>query len=379
MAGRPLRAFSFGRRWLAMLVAAFLVPTARADPAGGRVRAYFIAADQVAWNYAPDGNVLADMHCCGDAASWLARGPKELPPVFQKAIFREYTDASFTRLKPRTPEWEHLGILGPLIRAEVGDRIEVTLRNNLRFSVSLHPHGVFYDKANEGAGYPDGTLGPDKLDDYVDPGANYTYHWQVPERAGPGPADPSSIVWLYHSHVDSPRDTNTGLVGAMIITRRGAARADGSPKDVDREFVTLFEIFDENQSALAGKNTDVLVRDQPGEAAGDTDDMDVERDANRLHSINGYIFGNLPMMRMKLGDHVRWYLVALGGEQDLHTPHWHGNTVLMEGHRTDVVELLPASMKVADMRADDPGVWLYHCHVSDHVRAGMAGRYEIVP
>jgi FtsP/CotA-like multicopper oxidase with cupredoxin domain len=368
---------------IAICVFGFLMPAIHAGAVppnvAGRVRSYFIAADQIAWNYAPAGNVLADMHCCGDAAAWLTRGPKERPPIFQKAIFREYTDGTFTQLKPRSPEWEHLGILGPLIRAEVGDRIEVTLRNNLDFAVSLHPHGVFYDKANEGAGYPDGTIGGNKADDYVNPHQSYTYHWDVPERAGPGPSDPSSVVWLYHSHVDSPRDTNTGLVGAMIITRRGAARPDGTPADVDREFVTLFDIFDEKQSALAGRNTEVLVRPGAPDGEGETDDADEQRDANRFHSINGYIFGNLPMPRMKQGEHVRWCLVALGGEDDLHTPHWHGNTVVHDGHRTDVVELLPASMKVVDMLADDPGIWLYHCHVNDHVRAGMAARYEVTP
>lgn len=51
--------------------------------------------------------------------------------------------------------------------------------------------------------------------------------------------------------------------------------------------------------------------------------------------------------------------------------------MLREGRCTDVVELLPASMKVAGMRADNPGVWLYHCHVGDHIRAGMAARYQI--
>jgi FtsP/CotA-like multicopper oxidase with cupredoxin domain len=354
---------------------------AAAVPAPGRVRTYFIAADEIAWNYAPAGNVLADMECCGDASTWLSRGPKELPPVFQKAVFREYTDATFTQLKPRPPEWAHLGLLGPLIRAEVGDRIEVTLKNNLGFSVSLHPHGVFYDKASEGAGYPDGTKGSDKSDDYISPHGTYTYHWAVPERAGPGPNDPSSLVWLYHSHVNSPRDTNTGLVGAMIITRRGAARPDATPLDVDREFVTLFDIFDENRSRLAGKNTGVLVYSTTPDAEGEAgeNEGDGGSDANLFHTINGYIFGNLPVLSMKVGEHVRWYLVALGGEQDLHTPHWHGNTVLQDGHRTDVIELLPASMKVADMRADNPGIWLYHCHVSDHVMAGMAARYEVVP
>jgi len=83
------------------------------------------------------------------------------------------------------------------------------------------------------------------------------------------------------------------------------------------------------------------------------------------------------MLRMKVGKRVRWYLVTLGDSTDMHSPHWHGNTVLHERRRTDVVELLPASMKVADMRAGKPGVWLCHCHVEGHVKAGMVGRYEI--
>ncbi len=349
-----------------------------AFPAAARVRTYFVAAEEVEWNYAPAGNVLADMQCCADAATWLSRGPRELPPVFRKAVFLEYTDSTFTTPKARPAEWKHLGILGPLIRAEVGDQIQITLKNNLEFSVSLHAHGAFYDKASEGAGYPDGTLGAYKTDDYVLPRGTCTYHWSIPERAGPGPNDPSSIAWLYHSHVDAPRDTNSGLVGVMIVSRHGAARPDGTPKEVDREFVTLYDIFDEAQSRLAGKNTAVLLAPGTPDAEGETDEAEEEADANQFHTINGFIYGNLPMPRMKVGEHVRWYLVALGGEKDLHTPHWHGNTVLQDGHRTDVVELLPASMKVAEMLADNPGIWMYHCHVNDHIRAGMAARYEIV-
>lgn len=334
------------------------------EPLTGETRVYFIAADEVVWNYAPAGNVLFDLQCCGDGTPWLKRGPDGRGPAFKKAIFREYTDETFSRLKPRDPAWDHAGILGPILRAEVGDRLEVTLKNNTTFPVSLHSHGVHYLKPYEGAGYPDGTSGSDKDDDAIAPSDTYTYRWQVPTRSGPGPNDPSSIVWLYHSHVNSPQDMNTGLVGALIVTRHGAARTDGSPQDVDREFVTLFMNFDETASRLALRNASLLAN---GREAG----------LNRFHSINGYIFGNLPMMHMKLGERVRWYLLALGDESDLHTPHWHGNTVLSEGRRTDVIELLPASMKVADMRADNPGIWLFHCHVNDHVKAGMAARYEI--
>jgi FtsP/CotA-like multicopper oxidase with cupredoxin domain len=44
---------------------------------------------------------------------------------------------------------------------------------------------------------------------------------------------------------------------------------------------------------------------------------------------------------------------------------------------TDVAELLPASMKSADMLADNPGQWMFHCHVADHITAGMTSMYRV--
>ena len=354
----------------------------------GQTRTYFLAVDEVQWNYAPKGDPLIGMVPENDTNVWLKRGPGGAPPIFRKSVYHEYTDATFKTLKPRPPEWEHLGLLGPVIRAEVGDKIEITLKNNSLISVSLHPHGVFYDKSNEGARYPDGTNSKGSDGNAVAPGKSFTYHWEVPERAGPGPADPSSSVWLYHSHVESMRDSNSGMVGAIVITRRGSARPDGSPSDVDREFVTLFNIFDEVVSHYAMVNARMCT---PGTFAnlGDKDDTPAAAmvpgqsmfagtaDSNRFFTINGYIFGNLPLLHTKVGERVRWYLLGLGGESGLHTPHWHGNVVLNDGHRTDVLELLPASMKVADMVPDSPGIWLFHCHVEDHMMAGMSARYEV--
>jgi FtsP/CotA-like multicopper oxidase with cupredoxin domain len=31
------------------------------------------------------------------------------------------------------------------------------------------------------------------------------------------------------------------------------------------------------------------------------------------------------------------------------------------------------------MTADNPGEWMLHCHVSDHVKAGMMTSYQILP
>lgn len=69
----------------------------------------------------------------------------------------------------------------------------------------------------------------------------------------------------------------------------------------------------------------------------------------------------------------------MGNEVDLQTPHRLGNTVTVNGMRADVVELLPASMKNADMTPDNPGVWVYHRDVHDHIEAGIMATYTVLP
>jgi hephaestin len=239
----------------------------------------------------------------------------------------------------------------------------------------VHPHGVLYEKDSEGADYNDGTTGADKLDDGVPTGKTHVYTWKVPERAGPGPGDGSSVMWMYHSHTREIEDTYAGLMGPMEITRRGMARADGSPLDVDREVFELFSVMNENASPYLGANIARFAKgSRPGRLAEDED----FEESNLMHSINGYVFGNGPMLTLRRGQHVRWYVMSMGTEVDLHTPHWHGNDVTVNGMRMDVVSLLPAGMVVADMVPDNPGIWLFHCHVNDHIRAGMLTRYRVV-
>jgi hephaestin len=164
-------------------------------------------------------------------------------------------------------------------------------------------------------------------------------------------------------------------MGAIIITRKGMARADGTPKDVDREFVVNYEVDNENASLYLERNIATFAG-KPKTVNKEDGDF---QESNLMHSINGYVFGNLPGLTMKAGQHVRWYVMAMGTEVDLHTPHWHGNTLTVNGMRTDVVNLLPAQMTVADMVPDDPGTWLYHCHVADHIHAGMLSLYTVLP
>ena len=73
----------------------------------------------------------------------------------------------------------------------------------------------------KGALYPDGTSGRNKDDDMVPPGKNYTYVWPVREEYAPAPADANCLTWVYHSHIDAPKDICSGLIGPLPVCKEG--------------------------------------------------------------------------------------------------------------------------------------------------------------
>jgi FtsP/CotA-like multicopper oxidase with cupredoxin domain len=178
------------------------------------VREYWIAAEKVSWNYAPSARNQIDP----DAG--LGVWGESLK--YTKYRYIGYTDNSYA-VPLSQDKW--MGILGPQIRGVVGDTIVVHFLNRTDRKLSMHPHGVLYSKDNEGA--DSNSKGANVL-----PGESYEYTWIVDEDAGPGPNDPSTIVWLYHSHVMGEEEINLGLVGAIIITRKGMEISYSNPSHV---------------------------------------------------------------------------------------------------------------------------------------------------
>ena len=361
---------------------ALIAPVAaRAD---GVVRTYYIAADPVVWNYTPDGTNRITGKPFGEEESiWTVRGKYTIGTEYKKALYRAYTDDTFTKLKERPAEWAHLGFLGPLIRAEVGDTIRVVFKNNVHFATSVHPHGVFYEKDSEGAPYADDTSGKDKADDVVPPGAVHVYTWQVPERAGPEPGGPSSAFWMYHSHAQEVHDVNAGLIGPMIVTAKGMAGEDLKPSDVDSEFIIAFFSIEEASSWYIKENVKTYMGD-PGAVTYGRDQFGghivITPEGESLvgrENMNGFSYGNMPMMKMRAGERVRWYIMA-GTNFEVHAPHWHGNTVTIAHMRTDVMQLTTMGMEIADMVPDATGIWFFHCHVSNHLMGGMSARFQVL-
>ena len=83
-----------------------------------------------------------------------------------------------------------------------------------------------------------------------------------PVQAAPGAdEDASSKLWLYRSVLTQQTDANSGLVGPIIVSRPGVADADGSPSDVDVEFVTLYQVS--SMAASQGGVQECSIRSKP--------------------------------------------------------------------------------------------------------------------
>ena len=300
-----------------MLALAGALMLLAAPPALARALDVWTAAVPTWWNIAPNGHdAIMDMPV--DSAQ----------AIFPTVVYRRYT-----------PHWRHpllnadrssadgLSIPGPLIRVRVGDQLNVHFKNldNLRYAPhSMHFHGVHYAPSSDGA-YVPGFSGRDAD---VRFGQSYTYRLT---------ADSDSVgVWPYHDHSPSMDDSiRGGLFGMLSIL----GRHERAP---DREFEVVFSPFGKSFMAIDGRA----------------------------------FVGNTPVFRSNVGQIVQWDVMAMGS--DFHTFHVHGHRWIAPGGiPRDTQTVGPAESFRVRWREQDPGTWLYHCHVEDHMMRGMIGIYQV--
>jgi FtsP/CotA-like multicopper oxidase with cupredoxin domain len=258
-------------------------------------------------------NVVPNGH---DALGHMPVDP--LTTNLRTVVYRRYT-RDFARPLPNP----YGGIPGPLLRARVGDRLLVHFRN-LDFDAphSMHFHGVHYKPSSDGAYLPPFS----GRDGNVKPGQSYTYRLRA--------ATDSAGVWPYHDHSPS-MDVSLagGMFGMLSIFRRGERLPD-------RENVVVFSPM------------------------------------GALQAIDGRAFlGNTPVFHAQVGDLVQWDVMGIG--DDHHTFHVHGHRWLEHGVPRDTKTVGPAESFRIRWRERDPGTWLYHCHVEEHMMKGMIGLYRV--
>ncbi|WP_035850540.1 multicopper oxidase domain-containing protein [Kitasatospora azatica] len=333
-----------------------LDPFALEQAPTGRIREYWIQADSFEHNAVPNGyDGMMGTHYTPEQTTFWAIG------------FRAYTPNWGTPLPADTsPQGigTNSGIPGPVLRAEVGDTLVVHFRNNdahYQWPHSMHPHGVRYDRDNDGGWL---AVEPDRPGTAVPYGGSYTYTWT---------ALPSSVgTWPYHDHsvpqtIPAPTTTagsaapkhpamdmggggvmeigaELGLLGIIAIT-------DRHTPVVDKEFILFFH--------------DAYAADIPS-LAQDTDMFN-----------GGAFLDNTPTFTAKRGDRVRWRIAALGKE--FHVFHLHGHRWRRGSQWVDSELLGPSTTLTVEYTEDNPGDWIYHCHVTDHMMGGMVGRYRALP
>ncbi|XP_039598559.1 hephaestin-like, partial [Polypterus senegalus] len=178
-------------------------------PVHGSTRLYYLGIVEAQWDYFPNRRETPDFG--------KANCTQGLGSILKKAVYKQYHDASYS-VEVSQPAW--LGFLGPIIKAEVGDQIIIHLKNFASRPYSIHPHGVHYEKDSEGSLYPDQTFGKNKLDDAIAPSGSHTYTWTVTDEHAPTEDDPGCLTWIYHSHVDAPRDISSGLIGPLLTCKK---------------------------------------------------------------------------------------------------------------------------------------------------------------
>jgi manganese oxidase len=304
-------------RRIACLLGTGAVALAAAPVASGAVREYWVAAVPATWNMVPNERdaITGTDYFAADTV---------LPTV----VYRRYTPHFRTPLRNVGSGTSNQDLIpGPLLRARVGDRIVVHFKNLDRLygrPHSMHFHGVHYRPSSDGAYLP----GFSGRDADVKPGQVWTYRLLTGRD--------SEGVWPYHDHSPSMDDSIAGgMFGMLSILGR-------HEKAPDREFEVVF------------------------------------MEMGQFQTIDGRAFvGNTPVFTAKVGQLVQWDVLAMGSEH--HTFHVHGHRWRHDGRDVDTQTLGPAESFKIRWREEDPGTWLYHCHVESHMMAGMIGIYRVRP
>ncbi|XP_071416980.1 coagulation factor V isoform X1 [Pithys albifrons albifrons] len=324
----------------------------------GNERRYYIAAQEVCWNYAGSKKspMMSDK-TCKDGSRY-------------KVIFQSYTDSTFTTLQDEDEHTEHLGILGPVIRAEVDDVILVHFKNLASRPYSLHAHGLLYEKSSEGSIYDDESTAWFKEDDEVQPNNSYIYVWYANRRSGPVQSGAACRSWIYYSDLNLEKDIHSGLIGPILICQKGIFNKSSSSRTSTRDFFLLFMVFDEEKSWYFDKHSRRPCSEK-------TQGM---QQCNKFYAINGITY-NLQGLRMYEDEPVRWHLLNMGGPKDIHVIHFHGQTFIEQGdpgHQLGTYTLLPGSFRTIEMKPQRPGWWLLDTEVGEYQQAGMQASYLVI-
>ncbi|AQT68131.1 Copper resistance protein A precursor [Anaerohalosphaera lusitana] len=237
--------------------------------------------------------------------------------------------------------WGYNGTVpGPMIELAAGDRVRIYVTNHLPAKTSVHWHGVLLPCGMDGVS---GLTQP-----AIKPGETFVYEFIFPD----------SGTFMYHPHFDSMTQEGLGLTGMIIVHDR----QPDPEKRPDRDFsIMLHEWRIKAGTARPNPNemTDFNVLTMNGKAAPDTEPL-VAKTGDRVW----IRYGNLsPMDHHPI--HLHGYAFKIIGSDG----GWAQNKEALLPETTVLVNV--GSAKVIELLADNPGDWLFHCHMTHHTMNQM--------
>jgi len=217
-------------------------------------------------------------------------------------------------------------IPGPTIRATEGEKVRVSVKNDLGETTGIHWHGLRVPNAMDGV--PFVTQPP------IEHGGTFVYEF----TAGPFGSH------MYHSHHNATDQVGRGLLGAFLVAPR----------------------------------------DRAVEPAYDRDELFILNDQLGGFTVGGKGFPATFPYAAKLGERVRFRFMNEGGMS--HPVHLHGMSMqvfardgypLPQPFTCDTLSVGPGERWDAIVHADVPGVWAFHCHILSHAE-GPTGMFGMV-
>ncbi len=249
----------------------------------------------------------------------LPDGTKEFDLTASTFIWQLYNTARMT-------VWGYnQQVPGPIIRLKVGDKVKFVVKNELPQETTVHWHGLAVPNSEDGV--PDITQKP------IPPGGSHTYAFRVTSQM--------VGTHLYHTHFNDSFQMDMGLHGILIVE---PAEKTARPYDVEA-------IYEMGAFKIAGV------------------------DQENVFTLDGKAFPEAPVLRVPKGARVLLRLVNASAENQ-HVMHLHGYTfqvVALDGnplehpYKANTIDLEPSQTADVAFTANNPGCWMFHCHILDHM------------
>jgi FtsP/CotA-like multicopper oxidase with cupredoxin domain len=162
------------------------------------------------------------------------------------------------------------GIPGPLIRANVGERLIVHFKNSLPEATTIHWHGLRIPNDQDGV--------PDASQPSVSPGGTFDYDFVLPDAG----------TYWYHPHLDSAAQVGNGLYGPIVVDDPSEPKGLG-----DEAIIVMSDIGLDASGGL-----------YPADGGGELGTL-FGREGD-VHLVNGRV---LPTLHVRPGLRQRWRII----------------------------------------------------------------------